>query len=168
MKPFKFLPCDHSLGRTRSIDTLTIIIYILHTQIRLLQEQITESRQLREDYIRKVGKHDSEIQELRSAMSQHVQKMQPMMTSPVMTQDSSNTSLMTTTLPPSTSTKPSVLTTFNKDEELTDSSPLKFSAASPMTSTPYKRQSLPHVTSPLTHTSSSPSSELVKPANKFI
>ena len=144
------------------------------TQIKLLQEQISESRQLREDYIRKVGKHDSEIQELRSAMSQHVQKMQPTMAmSSLTTQDSSDTSLLSSsnasnlTSLTTTTTKPIMLTTFNKDEELTDiSSPLKFSAVSPKTSTPYKRQSLPHVTSPLPH--NSPTSELVKPANKFV
>ena len=143
-------------------------IHTIYTQIRLLQEQITESRQLREDYIRKVGKHDTEIQELRSTMTQHVQKMQPMMMSSLSAQDMSNTSLLSSSLPPPTTSKLSGLTTMNKDEELTDSSPLKFSGVSPKTSTPYKRQSLPHVTSPLPHTSSSTSSELVKPANKFI
>lgn len=130
--------------------------------MKLLQEQISESRQLREDYIRKVGKHDSEIQELRSAMSQHVQKIQPMTMSSLTTQDSSNTSLSSNLLPP-TINKP---TTFNKDEGIMDSSLLKFSPKT--SSTPYKRQSQPHVTSPLPHANSLPSSELVKPANKFI
>ena len=146
-----------------------IIIYVLitYTQIRLLQEQITESRQLREDYIRKVGKHDSEIQELRSAMTQHVQKMQPVMTSSLSTQDNSNISLLSSSVPSPTASKPTTLMT--KDDNFTDgNSPMKFSGVSPKTSTPYKRQSLPHVTSPLTHTSTSTSSELVKPANKFI
>ena len=110
-------------------------------------------------------------------MSQCVQRIQPAAITSLTssTQDTSNTSLLSSSNTSSINqpaiqpilSKVMVSVASSKEKELAaDSSPVKLSGVSPRTSTPYKRQSLPNVTSPLT---SPPSTDqLVKPANKII
>ena len=105
-----------------------------------------------------MGKHDSEIQELRSAMSQCVQRIQPVAITSLTSstaQDTSNTSLLsssnTSSINQPAGTQPIVSKAMvsvasGKEKELADSSsPMRLSGVSPRTSTPYKRQSQPNV-----------------------